>query len=233
MTGWRARRRVVLSLSMVLVATACSTPGATTGPSGSGSPQGLNSAGTTAPPSSGAVPSAVPSPPAGDDVRLHGTFTGHYDDFLTTTDATFDVIVIWKRPNDIHDMLSFTFESGSYTFSTVVDGVCGGTRSEGGPLVLRDPAAPISLGYGDPQERSYEVHISLIDQRLNQEGLWFNPSASFDIPNGAVGCEPPYQSKGFVPVCAMEFKLATLDTLETRASCTQGEATWTGNLVEQ
>ena len=229
MIGWHRRRLGVLSLSIAFVAAACSSPVVTSAPGGSGSPQGSNSAGTAAPPSSG----VVPSPPATSDVRLHGTFTGRYDDFLTTTDATFDVIVIWKRPDDIHDMLSFTFESGTYTFSTVVDGVCGGTRSEGGNLHPTDPAAATSLWYGDLQERSYEVHIGLVDYRQEQGGLSFAATASFDIPNGAVGCEPPYQSKGFVPVCAMEFKLATLDTLQTQASCTQGEATWTGNLVEQ
>lgn len=227
MTRWHRRRWGVLTLSITLVAAACSSPLVTTAPGGAGSPQGSNSAGTAAPPSSSVIPS-----PSG-DVRLHGTFTGHYEDFLTKTDAKFDVIVIWKRPNDIHDRLAFTFESGTYTFSTVVGGVCGGTRSEGASLKPFDPAAPTSLLYGDPQERSYSVQIGLVDQRLNQEGLWFNPSASFDIPNGSVGCEVPYQSTGFVPVCAMEFKLVTLDSLQTEASCSQGAATWTGKLVEQ
>lgn len=166
------------------------------------------------------------------DVRLKGTFTGHFEDFLSKTDATFNVIVVWKKgPNDVHDRLAFTFESGSYTFSTVVGGVCGGTRSEGGSLKPFDPAEPTSLLYGDPQERSYQVAIAVTDQRLNQQGIWFNPAASFDIPNGSLGCEVPYQSKGLVPVCPMEFKQLTADTFETTATCRDGY--WTGKLVEQ
>ena len=102
-----------------------------------------------------------------EDVRLHGTFTGHYSDFLQDTTVTFDVIVIWNRPNDIHDMLNFQYESGSYTFDTTVGGVCGGTLLGGRPngamdrrqhrVDLRRPAGSHSR---NPQ-------TGLIDNRLN------------------------------------------------------------------
>jgi hypothetical protein len=165
------------------------------------------------------------------DVRLHGTFTGHYSDALQNTDASFDVIVVWHRPNDIHDMLNFQFESGSFTYSTTVDGDCGGTRSEGGPLALWGEDAT-ALILGDPQDRSHEVHGSLIDNRLEQGGLVFAFVADYPIVSSAAGCEPPYDSHGVVPTCAMEFRLATLDTLETSAECEQGDLTWTGHLTE-
>jgi hypothetical protein len=166
------------------------------------------------------------------DVRLHGTFTGHRADSAATTDATFDVIVIWKRPNDIHDMLNFQFESGSYTFSTSVSGDCGGTRAEGGPLALWGEDKQ-GLIYGDPQDRTHEVHGTLIDTRQEQGGLEMVFTASFDIPSSNASCQPPYQSYGDVSVCAMEFRLATQDTLQPDASCTEGGTPWTGHLVEQ
>jgi hypothetical protein len=166
------------------------------------------------------------------DVYLHGTFTGHTDDSLSTTDATFDVIVVWHRPNDIHDMLNFQFESGSYTFSTSVTGICGGTRAEGGPLAFWGDDKQ-GLIYGDPQDRTHEVHATLSDNRQEQGGLVFALTASFDIPSSNASCQPPYQSKGYVSVCALEFRLATQDTLQPDATCTEGGTTWTGHLVEQ
>jgi hypothetical protein len=165
------------------------------------------------------------------DVRLHGTFTGHYSDFAQDTTATFDVIVVWHRPNDIHDPLNFQFESGNFTFTTTVSGVCGGTINEGTRMELwgEDGAGMI---YGEPQDRSHEIHALLIDNRLNQGGLEFSFGADWAIPNGSVGCEPPYDSHGSVPWCQLEFRLATLDTLQPDASCEEGDITWTGHLVE-
>ena len=117
------------------------------------------------------------------DVTLHGRFTGHTDDPASTSDATFDVTVVWHRPNDIQDRLNFQFESGTYTFDTTVSGVCGGTRSEGGPLALwGDDEQGLILG--DPQDRSHEVHATLIDNRLNQGGLEFALVATFPIVSG-------------------------------------------------
>jgi len=164
------------------------------------------------------------------DVRLHGTFQGHYSDFSQDSSATFDVIVVWHRPNDIHDPLNFQFESGSYTFDTTVDGVCGGTVSQGGPLKLFEDGQ--FMYHGELQDRSEEVHAVLVDYRLNQGGLQFSFVADYAIPNGSVGCEVPYESHGSVPSCTMEFKLETLDTLKTSASCEEGEITWTGHLTE-
>ena len=87
------------------------------------------------------------------DVRLHGTFTGHTDDPRSVSDATFDLIVIWKRPNDIHDMLNFQFESGSYTFQTSVEGVCGGSLTDGGPLDLGARQSHLPLERQPPGRR--------------------------------------------------------------------------------
>ena len=224
--------RVSSRLLVALVVLACSTAGNPTGspnptlPAGSSPPA---TAGTGSPPPSEAIPTLSADV---DDVRLHGTFTGHQDDPASTSDATFDVVVIWHRPNEIHDMLNFQFESGSFTFSTSVTGVCGGTRTEGGPLEFWSEGNQ-SLIYGDPQDRSQTLHISLIDNRLEQGGLVFAEAVHFDIPSGAAECQPPYASYGYISNCSLEFRLATLDTLKTEASCAEGGTSWTGQLVEQ
>ncbi|MEP7159433.1 MAG: hypothetical protein ABI797_08385 [Chloroflexota bacterium] len=215
---------------IAFVGSACLPPAAPgASPGSSATPPAT--AGATSPVPSPSIAPTQSQPPSGDDVRLHGTFTGHYSDFSQDTNATYDVIVVWHRPNDIHDRLNFQFESGSFTYATTVSGVCGGSVTQGGPLELWGDDAG-GLIYGDPLDRSHEVHGNLIDRRLNQGGLQFAFVADYAIPNGSVGCEPPYESHGTVPSCTMEFSLQTLDTLEPTAECTQGELTWTGTLVE-
>ncbi|MEA2622295.1 MAG: hypothetical protein QOH61_1205 [Chloroflexota bacterium] len=181
----------------------------------------------TAPPTGALTP---PPTTSTGDVVLHGSFIGHTDDPASTSDATFDVVVIWHRPNDVHDRTNFQFASGSYTFSTSVLGVCGGTRNEGGPLSIWGTDAT-GLILGDPQDRSHEIHASLIDNRLNQGGIEFALVASFPIPSGAVECQPPYNGYGYVATCPVEFPLATQDSLKPDADCTQGGTTWKGHLV--
>jgi hypothetical protein len=223
---------------VAVLAVACGAPaGPTVQPGGNGgsSSQAPGGNGNPSQPPAPTLPSSEPSPtgsPNADDVRLHGTFTGHNADGISTADATFDVVVVWHRPNEIHDPLNFQFESGSYTFTASASGLCGGSVNEGGPLELWGDGDQ-GLIFGDPQDRSHEIHATLVDDRLNQGGLQFSFGADYAIPNGNASCLPPYETHAGVPYCKLEFRLATLDSLEPSANCEESNWSWTGHLVEQ
>ena len=175
-----------------------------------------------------------------DVIRLHGTFTGHGEDSLSTSDATFDLTILWYNPRDIHEPLAFQFESASFTFSTNVIGVCAGSLSEGTRLEIDDENVQW-LQYGDPAEGKRDASAQVFDERVDGGGVKFALSAYFILPgNGDPSCEPPYEPYGYVPMCPLVFlpvPAATQDgrpTLQADASCDVGiGTTWTGHLVEQ
>lgn len=247
------RRPVSLAAPLVVGIVAACQGGAPAGsvspqPGGTNRPSATASSAATPLASSVATPTAQPTAPpttqptgratapptqGSGKVVLVGHFVGHQEDPLSTTDVTYDVLVNWKRPNDVQDRLSFTYASGTFDFKTSVGGVCGGNRHESGDLILSTTGDPTSLHWGDIQDPTYQVLTGLIDNRLNQGGLQFSFATHFDIPNGAAECQPPYQSYGYVGNCPIEFKLATLDSLQPDASCTQNGTTWTGHLEQQ
>jgi len=175
-------------------------------------------------------------------VRLHGTFTGHDETGpLSTSDATFDLTVLWYNPSNIHEPLAFQFESGSFTFSTNVIGVCAGTLSDGGQLEI-DGDNVQHLLFGHALEDKRYASAGLSDDRADGRGLSIALGAHFILPgNGDPSCEPPYEPYGTLPICPLAFlpvPAATQDgrpTLQTNATCENdlGTTTWTGHLVEQ
>lgn len=172
-------------------------------------------------------------------VRLHGTFIGHSEETLSTNDATFELTLLWYNPANIHEPLAFQVESGSFTFSTNVRGLCAGSFSEGAPLE-KVPDNVWSLRYGDPLEEERYASATLYDDRADGRGLTIGLVAYFTLPgNGDPLCEPPYEPVAHMALCPLVFlpvPAATQDgrpTLETTASCDSTGSTWTGHLVEQ
>ena len=127
-----------------------------------------------------------------DDVRLHGTFTGHSEgDPLSTSDATFDLNVIWHNPRNQLEPLAFEIESGSFTFSTTIFGVCASSDSEGGSLEMyRDDVQHFVYGdYAEEGRRTASAQI--LDMRADGGGVNFALTASITLPgNGDPSCEP-------------------------------------------
>lgn len=201
-------------------------------PSGSPSP-GLNlPGGQSAPPASlpgtaGPTSAATATPGGARVVTLHGTFTGHFADPLATADLTVEVEVRWNAgPDDIHDINAFTLSSGSFTFSESIDGVCGGSRSEEGPLTSF--VNEQSLFSADPQERD-NVQVSVIDQRMETGGVQFAISGSFDVPNAdPEGCGDLDRSG--VGTCGLVFLWTAIGELQPEATCTGASGDWTGRL---
>lgn len=195
----------------------------------------LSGCGSTAPPNDGtAVPpppsegsAPPPSPPPGTRVvPLHGTFTGNYSFLGTTADITVQVEVRWNvGPDDVHDPNAFTFTSGSYTFSESIPGVCGGSRTEGGPLTLFTSQ---SLTHGEPQDREDIVNVGMVDRRVTDGGLQLGLSSSFQVPNGAGGCDGGLSAG--VGLCSLLFLQTAADKVQTDATCTVSASTWTGHL---
>jgi hypothetical protein len=176
-----------------------------------------------------------------DDVRLHGTFTGHSEgDPLSTSDATFDLYVIWHNPRSIHEPLAFEFESGSFTFSTTIHGVCASSDSEGGELVpYNDDVQHFAYGDYAAEQRRY-ASAQILDMRADGGGVNFALTAGITLPgNGDPSCEPPFEPFGNVPICPIVFNVvpaATQDgrpSLESFSECDDGVfTTWTGDLRE-
>lgn len=164
---------------------------------------------------------------AKDVVTLHGTFSGHYSDSLATADLTIEVEVRWNAgPDDIHDRNAFTLTSGSFTFSETISGVCGGSRSVDGTLTSF--VNEQSLLYADPRERD-NVHVSVIDQRMETGGVQFAVSGYFDVPNAdPEGCGDLDRSG--VGTCGLVFLATAIGELQREATCTGPSGDWTGRL---
>ncbi len=160
---------------------------------------------------------------------IHATFTGHATDPLATADQMVTAEIVWKTgPDSIHDIEAFTFTSGSFTFSESIDGVCGGTRSEAGPMTVLSGTALVS---GDPQDIDSAKAV-MIDRRIEESLLEFSVFSGFAVPNADAGCGE--LSRSGVGGCRLLFHLVTLDSLEPDATCdNQAGSTWTGHLDQQ
>ena len=177
-----------------------------------------------------------------DDVTLHGTFTGHSEgDPLSTSDATFDLTVLWHNPRDFHEPLAFEIVSASFTFSTTIFGVCASSDSEGGQLEMyKDDVQQFVYGdYEGEQRRTASAQV--LDRRADGGGVDFALTANITLPsNGDPSCDPPFEPYGVVPICPLQFNVipsATQDgrpSLQSSDECDDGVfTTWTGHLVEQ
>ena len=219
------RSLIVASISgIALVASGCGSTSAPPPAPPSQERPSAPSSGTT-PPSFEATRTATASSRL---IVITGTFTGHREDGLVTADQTVEVEVHWRSaPDDIHEPEAFTFVSGSYTFSESISGVCGGSRSEGGPLNV---VGPQTLFSGEPQDRD-QAQIVMVDRRLDGGGLEFAASSSFRVPNADASCD--FLSVGGVNSCSLLFRLTALDRLAPDAECTnESDSTWTGRLEQ-
>ncbi len=177
-----------------------------------------------------------------DEVRLHGTFTGHSEgDPLSTSDATFDLNVIWRNPRNQLEPLAFEIESGTFTFSTTIFGICATSDSEGGSLEMYQDDVQHFV-YGDYEgEQRRVASAQVLDMRADGGGVHFALTASITLPsNGDPACDPPFEPYGVVAICPLVFNqvpAATADgrpTLESSAECDDNTfTTWSGHLVEQ
>jgi hypothetical protein len=227
------RTRAIAAWAMVMTVAACGPVGA--GPSATpGLPAGATSTPAAIAPSPsgpcGDAPcTAPPTAPAGGVVLIHATFTGHFSDPLSTADQTVEAEITWKTgPDSIHDMYAFTFTSGSFMFSESIGGVCGGTRSEAGPMNVQSGTALIS---GDPQDRDSAKAV-MIDRRIEESLLEFSLFSQYGVPNAdAEGCGP--LSRSGVGSCSLTFPLVTLDRLREDASCDETGSSWTGHLEQR
>jgi hypothetical protein len=170
-----------------------------------------------------------PPTPGSPDVRvLRGTFTGHHSDPLSTADQTVQVELHWNAgPDDIHDANAFTLTSGSFTFSEAIGGVCGGSRTEAGPM--RSFVNPQSLLSADPQDRN-NAQVGVIDRRITGGGVEFTVFSSFEVPNAdPEGCGDLDRSG--VGSCSLVFLQTGIGTLQEDARCTGASGDWTGHLA--
>ena len=228
------RSHAFAAFSLVMLVTACAPggPGATSTP---GIPGATSTPAVVLPPPLGSdAPcdgqgcSAAPTTPAAGTVLIHATFAGHFSDPLATADQSVEAEIVWKTgPNSIHDIEAFAFTSGSFTFSESIGGVCGGTRSEAGPMTVQVGTALIS---GDPQDIDSAKAV-MIDRRIEESLLEFSVFSGYGVPNAdAEGCGP--LSRSGVGSCRLLFHLVTLDSLEPDASCDQAGSSWTGHLEQ-
>ncbi len=176
-----------------------------------------------------------------DDVTLHGTFSGHDETSpLSTSDATFDVIVIWHNPRNFMEPLGFEIQSANFTFETTIFGVCATSGSEGGALEMyKDDVQHFVYGDFDGEQRR-TASAQILDMRADGGGVHFALTASKTFPsNGDPSCDPPFEPFGDVPICPLVFEVvppATQDgrpTLTSSDDCEVSGTTWTGHLVEQ
>jgi hypothetical protein len=238
----RSRTLGILGTLTLLVA-ACSggtTPaGATPSPTLVGG-AGVSSAAPAAPSGGGPATSSTPAtaPPTDNaspstagtgTILLHGTATGHAVQPLSTADQTVAFELLWNYgPDDIHDIHAFQFQSGSFTFSESIDGVCGGSRSEDGPLT---PFSETFLVSGEMQDRD-QASVSLTDDRLNSGNVAISATSSFAVsapdPEGCADL-----SRAGVGVCTLEFQWLAVGQLKPDASCEDDSRgyTWTGHLA--
>lgn len=234
------RSSALPGFAMLALVAACGPVGA--GPTASpGVPAGSSvspgstvSPGSVVPPSSsgtceGAEPcSAPPTSAAGGVVLIHATFTGQYSDSLATADQTVNAEIVWKTgPDSIHDSSAFTFTSATFTFSESIGGVCGGTRSEAGPMNVQFGT---TLTSGGPEEQQVAGAV-MIDRRIAESALRFSLFSSFVVPNADAGCGD--LSKSGVGSCPLIFRLVTLERLQEDAACEQSGTSWTGHLAQQ
>lgn len=148
--------------------------------------------------------------------------------------------VVWHNPRNDEEPLAFQIESASFTFHTVVIGVCAGSLSEGTNLQMYKDDVQTFV-YGDGTDPKHSATAQVTDMRTDMGGVKFSLSAYFTLPsNGDPSCEPPFEPYGYVPICPPVFQVipsATQDgrpTLESSAQCDDGiGTTWTGHLVEQ
>lgn len=177
------------------------------------------------PPSDG---SAVPTGETTRPVVLQGTFTGHGSDPLATADQTVELELHWNAgPDDIHDPKAFALVSGSFTFSESISGVCGGSRSEVGPLTPYSNSFLISGGIQDRDQAT----VNMVDARLSSGGVEFSPTSSYAVPNADQGCGP--LSRSGVGICTMVFLQTAIGALQQEASCADASRNieWTGRLT--
>ena len=161
-------------------------------------------------------------------VVLHGTFTGHGSDLLSTADQTVGLELRWTAgPDDIHDADAFALVSGSCTFSESISGVCGGSRTEAGPL---KPYSNSSLISGAIQDRD-QATVNMVDACLSSGGVEFSPTSSYAVPNADRGCGP--LSRSGVGICTMVFLQTAIGALWQDASCADASRNieWTGRLT--
>jgi hypothetical protein len=223
--------------TIVLLAAGCASgaPGATSTTGGPG-PGATSTAGIPGPggatqpagPSTPTDPTPGPTAPATGTVLIHATFTGHFADPLATADQKVEADIVWKTgPDSIHDPEAFTFTAGTFTFSESIGGVCGGTRSEAGPMTVLVKTSLIS---GQPQDADNAKAV-MIDRRIEESLLEFSAFSQFGVPNpDAEGCGP--LSRSGVGSCRLLFHLVTLDSLEPDATCESAGSTWTGHLEQ-
>ena len=135
--------------------------------------------------------------------------------------------MLWNAgPEDIHDRNAFTLTSGSFEFSESIGGVCGGNRDEDGPLTVR--VNDQGLFSADPQERD-NVHVSVIDRRMETGGVEFAIWGSYEVPNGdPEGCGDLDRSG--VSTCGLVFLATGIGELQPEATCSGPGGEWTGTL---
>jgi hypothetical protein len=236
----RSRALAVLGGITLLIAacggTTAITPSPTPGGGLPGASSGTGSAsgdpGTSGPLPSGAVdptPGATPSAGGTRLVVLHGTFTGHGEQPLSTADQTVEVELDWYAgPDDIHDSRAFRFVSGSFTFSESIDGVCGGSRSEAGPLTAFSDTFLVSGDMQDPDRAT----ASLTDQRLSSGAVELSLTSSFAVsapdPEGCADL-----SRTGVPTCTLKFLQTAIGELRPDATCADASrgVEWAGRLA--
>jgi len=234
--------RAIVAIGVVaLLVVACGGAGpATPSPTilGGGAP-GASSAtssdtpsGPPAPTDPGSTPGSSSAPPTGDAARLvvlRGTFTGHSEDPLASADQTVELELHWNAgPNDVHDSKAFRLVSGSYTFSESIDGVCGGSRSEAGPL---NPWSDTFLISSDIQDRD-QAQVTLVDQRLSSGAVELSLTSSFLVsapdPEGCADL-----SRFGVHTCTLKFPQTAIGELQPDATCSDRSrgVEWTGRLA--
>jgi hypothetical protein len=145
-----------------------------------------------------------------------------------TADLAVEVELHWNAgPDDVHDINAFTLTSGTYDFSETIGGVCGGSRSESGPLTAH--GSPAGLESAELQERDI-VMVSVVDRRLETGDVAFSIHGYFDVPNpDPEGCGD--LDRGGVGVCALEFQWLGIGQLAPEDSCSDTPGDWTGTLV--
>ncbi len=225
----RSRALVALCALSFVVAACGALPGeAASSPSDRGPGGGADGESQAPPPEPEDETEVPPAPEGAETVVLHGTFTGHRSDPLATADLSVEVELHWNAaPDDIHDINAFTLTSGSFEFSESIGGVCGGTRSESGPLTSH--STPQSLESAELQERDI-VMVSVIDQRIETGNVAFSIHGSFDVPSSdPEGCGDLDRSG--VGVCALEFQWLGVGELAPEASCSDVAGEWTGRLA--
>ena len=226
---------------IVLLVAACGGTGPATpsptilGGGGPGATSALSSdtpSGPVAPSEPTSTPGTSTAPPSGNGTRLvvlRGSFSGHSEDPLATADQTVELELHWNAgPDDIHDSKAFRFVSGSFTFSESIDGVCGGSRSEAGPLT---PWSDTFLISSDIQDRD-QAQVSLTDQRLSSGAVELSLTSSFLVsapdPEGCADL-----SRFGVHTCTLKFLQTAIGELQPDATCSDASrgVDWTGRLT--